>query len=193
MKLAGDLQVFSIIDMVQVHSNAGRSGCMKILAPEGHRGAIYLDGGKVVHARYGDLVGEDAFHALMVLDAGYFEIEDKQWTKPPTIEDGSTYLLMSSRQLIDEGQVPVPKELGDRPEIPDVAEPPEAVAAKGAGLRYGLMAAVAVLALGGVWFSLQKPNADSISEPSQPAPIVDPGRGQRAHGCRRRAPETDLR
>src|SRR5260370_8686040 len=93
MKLAGDLAEFSLADLVQIAGVAGRTCCVRVLAADGN-GTLYLQGGEVVSAVFEDLVGFDAFVALVAARAGHFQGENGAVPEQPTIQANVPKLLL---------------------------------------------------------------------------------------------------
>ncbi len=104
MKLAGDLNDFSLPDLIQVHSLGGKTSAIKVTGPSGP-GALFLDRGKLVHAELGRLLGEDAFFALLAHPAGYFEV-NPQGTAQRTIARSLPDLLLELDQRRAQGRLP---------------------------------------------------------------------------------------
>lgn len=75
--VSGDLQVFSLLPVMQMLLASGRSGQFTVEHPRG--GSLWIANSEVVHARTGDLTGESALQLLCSLDSGTFTFEpDRQ-------------------------------------------------------------------------------------------------------------------
>ena len=59
MSFQGSIQELPVPDIIQLVSVSAKTG-MFTLVRGGERGYIYLKGGQMVHARVGDLTGEEA-------------------------------------------------------------------------------------------------------------------------------------
>jgi hypothetical protein len=72
-------------------------------------GSLYFNGGALVHATYGNLVGERAFQRIFAEPSGQFEftpgecpLADEAWT----IEESTTGLLMEAARVLDTERAP---------------------------------------------------------------------------------------
>ncbi len=75
--VSGDLQVFSLLPVMQMLLASGRSGQFTVEHPRG--GSLWIEHGEVVHARSGDLTGDAALQLLCSLESGTFTFEpDRQ-------------------------------------------------------------------------------------------------------------------
>ena len=63
---------------------------------------MWFRDGSVVHAKFGDLSGEAAFHALARLRTGEFTIEHGVKSRRTTIECDTMFLVMEAMRLMDE-------------------------------------------------------------------------------------------
>jgi len=108
MKLAGDLAEFSLADLVQVAGVAGRTCCIRVLAADGN-GTIYLDRGDVVSAAYENLIGFDAFVALVAARAGHFQVENGVTAEQHNLQANVQKLLLEANGRIEGGKVPKPR------------------------------------------------------------------------------------
>jgi CheY-like chemotaxis protein len=102
-ELAGSLSALGFADLVGIIDMGRRSGVLTILT--GSRiGCVYFHRGALVHATYGNLVGERAFQSLFAEPTGHFEftpgdcpLPDEAWT----IEESTTGLLMEAARILD--------------------------------------------------------------------------------------------
>jgi len=69
------------------------------------RGYIYLRNGQMVHARLGDLTGEEAVYALAIWSNGDFQFMPGEEPDSVTIEKTNTSLLMEAARRLDEWKV----------------------------------------------------------------------------------------
>jgi hypothetical protein len=63
---------------------------------------VYMRGGKVVHATYRDLAGEEAFYHLIGWGDGDFEVETNLASPETTIHSDVEHLLLEGVKRIDE-------------------------------------------------------------------------------------------
>jgi len=156
MKLAGDLAEFALADLIQVQGLAGRTCAVRVLATEAS-GTLFLVDGRPVHAVYEDLVGEDAFMALLATRSGYFQIDAGTTTPERTLQGELRELLLDAAARIDDGTAPKPQARAPRAAAPSPAGTAPTLAPIPAGhgrtLFLGGLALLLVLAVAGFAFS----------------------------------------
>jgi hypothetical protein len=69
------------------------------------RGFIYLRNGQMVHARVGEISGEEAVYALAIWSTGDFQFTPGEEPETVTIEKSNTSLLMEAARRLDEWKV----------------------------------------------------------------------------------------
>src|SRR5215471_8541262 len=104
MSFQGSIQELPVPDIIQLVSVSGKTG-MFTLVRGSERGYIYLRAGQMVHARIGDLVGEEAVYALAIWSSGDFQFSPAEEPDAVTIEKSNTSLLMESARRLDEWKV----------------------------------------------------------------------------------------
>jgi len=104
MSFQGSIQELPVPDIIQLVSVSGKTG-MFTLVRGSERGYIYLRAGQMVHARVGDLVGEEAVYALAIWSSGDFQFSPGEEPDSVTIEKSNTSLLMESARRLDEWKV----------------------------------------------------------------------------------------
>jgi len=104
MSFQGSIQELPVPDIIQLVSVSGKTG-MFTLVRGSERGYIYLRAGQMVHARVGDLVGEEAVYALAIWSSGDFQFSPGEEPDAVTIEKSNTSLLMESARRLDEWKV----------------------------------------------------------------------------------------
>jgi hypothetical protein len=100
--LEGNIEKNTLADVLQYLSTAGKTGRMTIRA--GRRtGCVYLDGGDLVHAHYGPLVGIEACHAIVCrLQEGYFRFEPNVRPARTTMRENGLELILEAAKQMDE-------------------------------------------------------------------------------------------
>lgn len=89
-----------IAELLHFCLTAKRSG--EIIVNEDHsHGTIYIRNGEVIAAEYQDLMGEDAFFALMSLESANSKFAEKEITETETITRSTHYLLMEAARISD--------------------------------------------------------------------------------------------
>ena len=105
MALEGNIENFTLIDVLTLISNSKKSGILYI---EGKRmeeditGEIYLSNGKIVDAKSGTSKGEDAFFQIVLLDKGKFSFKPQEINIPLTITKNLESLLMEAMRMKEE-------------------------------------------------------------------------------------------
>jgi hypothetical protein len=104
MSFQGSIQELPVPDIIQLVSVSGKTG-MFTLVRGTERGYIYLRNGQMVHARLGDLTGEEAVYALAIWSNGDFQFMPGEEPDTVTIEKTNTSLLMEAARRLDEWKV----------------------------------------------------------------------------------------
>jgi hypothetical protein len=104
MAFQGSLAELHLPDIIQLVSVSGKTGVFH-LTDGGHRGDIWLHEGRIVHAEYEDLAGEEAVYALAIWRSGEFRFEAGGSVPRRTIEKSNTNLLMEAARRLDEWRV----------------------------------------------------------------------------------------
>src|SRR4051794_29915400 len=114
MALSGNVETLSLADLTQV-SALSRRTCRVRVADGDLTGEIYLESGALVHARFGDLVGDHALYAMLAARRVAFHVDDGQRTDVRSIFTDWQQMLLEAARLQDEGLVP---EVRSRPMDP---------------------------------------------------------------------------
>jgi len=99
--VTGQLDNMGLPDIVQTLT-IGMKTALVVLEQGTLSGRIWFRDGAVVHAKFGELSGEPAFHALARWKTGAFAIEHGVKTRRTTIECDPMFLVMESMRLMDE-------------------------------------------------------------------------------------------
>jgi len=97
----GMLRHVSLADVIQIECLGGRSCILEIYAPT-VRGEIYIESGAIVHAVAGMLSGDKAFHRLLALLGGGFNLQTYRMPKERTVRGTWEYLLIEAARIRDE-------------------------------------------------------------------------------------------
>ena len=104
MAFQGSLAELHLPDIIQLVSVSGKTGVFH-LTDAAHRGDIWLNEGRIVHAETEDLSGEEAVYALAIWRAGEFRFEAAAASPRQTIQKSNTNLLMEAARRLDEWRV----------------------------------------------------------------------------------------
>ena len=107
--LRGSLDVMDLAEVAQAIALGGKTGHL-VLALAAGEGTVVFDRGRIVHAEFGQLVGEPAFTALVVTShrapggTFFFNPMEAATSFQRTIERSVESLLLSTAAGIDEGR-----------------------------------------------------------------------------------------
>ena len=104
MAFQGSLAELHLPDIIQLVSVSGKSGVFRLI-DGAHRGDIWLQEGRIVHAEHEDLSGEEAVYALAIWRVGEFRFEAGVDSPRQTIQKSNTNLLMEAARRLDEWRV----------------------------------------------------------------------------------------
>jgi hypothetical protein len=131
MALTGHLSDLSLSELIEFFCNQRKSGCLKVLYPQG-AGFFYLQTGSVVDARIGVLHGIDAVYYALTLPNAEFEFNVDAQTEKRTINQPWTQVVLEGLRRLDENiapgvafppdYVPDPDELKPTPKAETSAE-----------------------------------------------------------------------
>lgn len=98
----GSIHGLSLVDLLQMFHYARRS--LAIVVDGWEPGHVYLRDGRVVHAQYRELVGEEAVRAILAMPAGSLRTMVLPEGTPTTIQRDFEGLLLDALRTLDEQQ-----------------------------------------------------------------------------------------
>jgi hypothetical protein len=104
MAFQGSLSELPLPDILQLVAVSGKTGRFTI-KNERDTGRIYLSDGQIVHAKLGQMEGEEAVYELAIWTEGDFVFSPEEESAPGTINKSNTSLLMEAARRIDEWKV----------------------------------------------------------------------------------------
>jgi uncharacterized protein DUF4388 len=104
MSFQGSIQELPVPDIIQLVSVSGKTGMFTLIRGV-ERGYIYLKNGQMVHAKLGELTGEEAIYALAIWSSGDFQFTPAEEPETVSIEKSNTSLLMEAARRLDEWKV----------------------------------------------------------------------------------------
>jgi CheY-like chemotaxis protein len=128
----GALRQVGLQELIQMEC-IGRHSSILEIRNQKLRGQIYIETGSITHAVAGSLVGEKAFHQLLSMTGGEFQLKPFQAPAQRTVHGGWEFLLLEAARRSDEDTVllskksvpsaaaPVP---GDPPALNEARKPP---------------------------------------------------------------------
>jgi len=100
--VSGSLSEMGLPDVVQILSNGRKSGQLAI-SSDTQEGRILFNEGMIWDAVYGELRGEDAFYAMLLLVDGDFTLDPSVKAGQRVIDKSSEGLLLEGMRRFDEG------------------------------------------------------------------------------------------
>jgi Domain of unknown function (DUF4388) len=104
MSFQGSIQELPVPDIIQLVSVSGKTGMFTLIRGV-ERGYIYLKNGQMIHAKLGELTGEEAIYALAIWSSGDFQFTPAEEPDTVSIEKSNTSLLMEAARRLDEWKV----------------------------------------------------------------------------------------
>lgn len=104
MALSGNLSETSFTDLIQFYSMSRQTAAVTIVSPAGpdHDGVLFIEGGDVVDARFGELTGVEAVRRALRLKDGAFHVELNQRCAERTIFEPWSKLVLEEMCAEDE-------------------------------------------------------------------------------------------
>jgi CheY-like chemotaxis protein len=99
----GVLRSVGLMDLVQMECLARNSSILELYR-EQSLGRIYIEDGQIIHAVCGEISGEGAFHKLLSLNGGTFELHEFELPPERTVNRTWEFLLAEAkrhRELLD--------------------------------------------------------------------------------------------
>jgi DNA-binding response OmpR family regulator len=104
----GTFASFSFVDLIQSLSQSRKSVRIDLLRGDGEGAVVYMDAGKLVHARAGTFAGNDAVYRVITWgDDGAFTVEPISTFPVANISDATEAVLMEGCRLFDESSANV--------------------------------------------------------------------------------------
>ncbi len=100
---AGDLSAIAFPDLVAILDMGRRSGVLSVVTPR-RAGEVFFEEGRVVHAVYGNILGEAAFYQFITNPGGRFEFTPSETSVldcERSITASTTALVMEGARLLD--------------------------------------------------------------------------------------------
>lgn len=103
MALIGNLKDMNISNIIQLNCME-KNIAMLSVKQRGKSGALYFEGGQIVHAVFGNIEGKDAVYKILELTDGEFKVENGVATIHRTVKTGWNSLLLEGMRIIDEAR-----------------------------------------------------------------------------------------
>ena len=104
MALSGNLSETSFTDLVQFYSISRQTAAVTIVSPAGpeHDVVVFMEGGEIVDARFGDIIGVEAVRRALRLREGEFHVDLNVTTEKRTVFEPCNKLLLEEMVSDDE-------------------------------------------------------------------------------------------
>jgi DNA-binding MarR family transcriptional regulator len=99
--VTGTLGLFSLVDLFQLLASSSRTGRLAVEHPMG-KARVYFDKGRVVHAEFNNVHGEEAVYALFADERGSFEFQIGLPAPEETVNTSTENLMLEAIRRLDE-------------------------------------------------------------------------------------------
>lgn len=99
----GELSTSGVFELVQLAAMVAPNGALR-LAGRGGSGAVWFEGGSVVHAVFGGARGSAAFQRMLALPAGQFSIDAAACAPERSVSVSTMALLLDAARVLDEAR-----------------------------------------------------------------------------------------
>jgi len=102
--LSGNLSETSFTDLVQFYNISRQTAAVTIVSPAGpeHDVVVFMEGGEIVDARFGDIIGVEAVRRALRLREGEFHVDLNVTTEKRTVFEPCNKLLLEEMVSDDE-------------------------------------------------------------------------------------------
>lgn len=100
-RLYGKLSALSAADLIQMLCLGQKTNALRITA-DGITGTVMIESGRLIHASWGDSLGESAIRSIVAIEDGVFSMTPLPAGTPHTITRDWQYVLMEAARLFDE-------------------------------------------------------------------------------------------
>jgi hypothetical protein len=104
-QFSATFEVFSFLDLIQMLSQGLKTVRIDLSRPESDPAVIYMQKGRLTHAKLGDIEGERAVHEVIAWeDEGEFTVRQETRFPEATIDYPTESVLMEGLRLLDESK-----------------------------------------------------------------------------------------
>ncbi|MBI5249737.1 MAG: response regulator [Desulfomonile tiedjei] len=99
---SGSIDEIDLLDYMQLMMLSGKQAIVEVVCSNGDRGLVFIASGSVLHAKCGELKGEDALYRCLSFSGGTFA--NLPWVEPEeiTIHKPGDFLLVEAARKRDE-------------------------------------------------------------------------------------------
>ena len=104
--MSGNLSETSFTDLVQFYNISRQTAAVTIVSPAGpeHDVVVFMEGGEIVDARFGDIIGVEAVRRALRLREGEFHVDLNVTTEKRTVFEPCNKLLLEEMVSDDEAK-----------------------------------------------------------------------------------------
>ncbi len=99
--MEGTFSLLGPLDLLQLLARGGKKGVFQTIAPTG-KGAVFLHGPRVTHARWGTLSEDEAMMEILMLREGRFRFIEGAEPDETTLERGLDHFLLQAVRRLDD-------------------------------------------------------------------------------------------
>ena len=167
--MSGNLSETSFTDLVQFYSISRQTAAVTIVSPAGpeHDVVVFMEGGEIVDARFGDIIGVEAVRRALRLREGEFHVDLNVTTEKRTVFEPCNKLLLEEMVSDDEAKNGEPNGALDRgPEEIMIPKSQPLPSRRGSPIPLVIIgsAAIAAAAVGGALWWRSQQEAAALAE-----------------------------
>jgi DNA-binding response OmpR family regulator len=103
---SANFRAFSFIDLIQTLAQSLKTVRIKLSHASGNKATVTMERGKIVHAKCGDILGEQAIYEVIRWgEDGSFNVEPTQQIPEANVTDSNERILMEGCRLLDESRI----------------------------------------------------------------------------------------
>jgi hypothetical protein len=101
--LSGRIEEFHLADVVHVIVAGKMSGSLNITTDDNVLGMLFFENGRLVHAQYGNVSGDDAATSILSWINGAFSFDvNRRWTNDSTVSQSFEQIVLNQTLVQDE-------------------------------------------------------------------------------------------
>ncbi|MCK5743741.1 MAG: DUF4388 domain-containing protein [Caldisericia bacterium] len=100
--LSGRIEEFNLVDVVSVIVNGCMEGVLSVETDDNVNGKFAFWKGKLIHATYGNIAGDEAVAHILSWKHGEFFFTNQRWSGVPTVKQNFNQLLLDHSVMMDE-------------------------------------------------------------------------------------------
>ena len=102
--VSGALEEMGFMETIQILANREKDALISLRNPENQKAEVFLHLGEIIHARCGDLEGENAIYELLGWQKGFFQVTTPSRLPERNIFGSTEAIMLEGCRLLDENQ-----------------------------------------------------------------------------------------